>query len=61
MKKSFMVSPPATTALGAGPSWCALALDKVGPPPLVHEEVHQQGNAAVVSLYLGMMPGMGMG
>ena len=48
--------------------WCKssslnnfIPLDKFVPPPLVHEEVHQRGNAAVVSLALGMMPGMGMG
>ena len=56
MKKSFIVSCLAAAALG-GPSWCALALDKVGPPPLVHEELQQQGKAVAVSL----APGMGMG
>ena len=56
MKKYFIVSCPAATALG-GTFVRALALDKVGQPPLVHEELHQRGKAAAVSL----APGMGMG
>ena len=56
MKRSFIVSCPSAGALG-GPSWCVWALDQGGPPPVVHEELQQQGKAAAVSL----APGMGMG
>ena len=49
MKKSFIVRCPTAVALGV-PSGCALALEKVRTPPLVHKELQQRGGVAIVTL-----------